>query len=359
MRIERTGSIAKLTPRVIAFLLNDLGGVALDDVQSPEEERIDYECLRGLLAIELKTLEGDPGQRTDNFVDGLRGRPDFPTFYGSVSTEAAFANMADAETLRRDLNQRIGRPLVTHLKKANSQLASHDKRFPDRTRVRVMLLVNEDHPEYHPETVGWVVSQAFRQRRENGQPRFDHIDAVIYLSERHATPAADRIAFPTITILGPASVECEWKERVLDEFVERWARYNGVPLILSKNAFPEFVALEHVPDQMTRSAAWELSYRRNPYFRHLSDPQLRDEFDEVMVLVTLFGVKGSPQKLPLEQAAVVFERFAHVQSEMHERALPMEAFAHEPDRQIAAAVRLKLAEPVIAWLRKLNADLPR
>jgi hypothetical protein len=78
MRIERTGTVEPLTPQVIAFLTESLGGISLDDTHSHEATRIDYTCLRGLLAVELKTLEEPGTERLDNLTEQLRERDDWP-----------------------------------------------------------------------------------------------------------------------------------------------------------------------------------------------------------------------------------------------------------------------------------------
>jgi len=53
MRLERTGPVEPLSPRIEKFIVERLGGVLLDEIQGSEERRADYVCLRGLLAIEI------------------------------------------------------------------------------------------------------------------------------------------------------------------------------------------------------------------------------------------------------------------------------------------------------------------
>jgi hypothetical protein len=68
MRIERKGTVAKLTPRLERFFIKALGGESLDDILHAEARKADFRCLRGLLAIELKTLEQDGARRIDNLT---------------------------------------------------------------------------------------------------------------------------------------------------------------------------------------------------------------------------------------------------------------------------------------------------
>ena len=109
-------------------------------------------------------------------------------FFGSVPMEAAFKNMDDADALRRTALDRLGRTIVTHLKKANDQLARHSADYSRQNRANVMVLINEDHPEYDPQTVGWLVQREFAREDERGV-RYPSIDAVLYLTERHGQVA--------------------------------------------------------------------------------------------------------------------------------------------------------------------------
>jgi hypothetical protein len=355
LRIERTGGIEKLTPRVCKFLVEALGGRSLDEIQSAERSRIDYDCLRGLLSIELKTLEGDPAERTNNFVDTLRERADFPTFLGSVPIEAALKHMNEPDKLRRAALDRLGRTIVTHLKKANDQLRHHQQDFPRANRFRLVILINEDHPEYDPDTVAWIVRREFARTDESGS-RYSHIDALLYFTERHAQASDGLVILPLVAVQGPEVHVNPWKSQLLDHVMEAWSGWNGVSLQHHEAGSAAFETIEHIPDSAPLHERWRLDYRRNPYFRKLSDDQLRDEFDEV-VLVTLFwGLKNSPIKLTKNEAITGMERFTHIQVEMHYRALPMEFFQHEFSRDLAAAARLRLPDHVINWLHELNGS---
>lgn len=357
MRIERSGSIKKLTPRIERFLVDALGGVSLDEIQSAERRRIDYACLRGLLAVEVKTLEGDPAERTNNFVDGLRDRPDFPIFFGSVPMEVVIKNMDDPDALRLAAINRLGRAVVTHLKKANDQLARHVLDFPRPNRVRIVLLINEDHPDYDPQTVAWLVQREFGREDDRG-PRYADIDAVMFVTERHGQVIDGLLTFPTVVIEGPNMEADAWKAELLDHVVRRWATWNGRPVkSLEEEDAPAFETFDHVPDVAPAHERWRLDYRRKPYLKPLSDDALRDTFDEVMLVTTLWGIKSSPIKPDMEAAMVAMERFTHIQVEMHDRALPITVFGHEFERQLAAAARLCLPQNAIDWLHALEREI--
>jgi hypothetical protein len=177
MRIERTGRVPPLTPRIQRFLKEALCGVVLDDVQSPNELRADYSCLRGLLAIELKSLEEDASERLGNLTGELRQRDDWPVFLGSAPIQSFIKHTSDPEGLNRRVVERIGRSAINHLKNLNHQLEAHCTKFPRKNCVRALVLVNEDHEVYDPSTVSFVLWQALN-RAKDGKPLYENIDFI-------------------------------------------------------------------------------------------------------------------------------------------------------------------------------------
>lgn len=355
MRIERKGPVGKLTPRLERFFADALGGQSLDDIQHAEERKADYECLRGLLTIELKTLEEDGSERINNLADELRERPDWPIFLGSAPMDAFLRHLDAPEEAKRRMTDRIGRAIRNHLHKANKQLGAHEAAFPRRNRVKIMVLVNEDHEIYSPEMVAYIVQHLLR-REENGLPLYPHLDAVIFLSERHAAPINQRLGFPIVSIEGAPIPDAEWKRSVLEFFSLRWAQWNGNPLFNFDPREASFATIDPVPDTMKRHEQWELDYKRNRYMESFSSEQLRQRFDEVICISTLAFIKDSPL-LPDKDAIMwSMSTMSHVMLEMGWRSIPATEFPHCPARLAAAAQRMNMPHNVIAWFA---ADLGR
>lgn len=350
MRIERTGGAKPLTPRVVAFLQEKLGGISLDELEGDVRRRVDYVCLNGELAVEIKTLEEDGSGRMDNLYEELRAREDWPVFLGSAPLEAFVTNTTDPEQVRRRILDRIGRAILNHLKKAEKQLAAHTKDHPHEKLVRLLILVNEDHEIYEPETVAYVLWHAVR-RRDAGKLQFPHVDGVIYLTERHASVVANRLAFPIVSIEGQAIAEALWKRPVLNRVVEEWASHANVPLFEAESA-RNFATIDAVPDEMPLHEAWRLAYRRNPYMRTWSEEKIRDRFDEVTLVTLLAGLKAPPIQLPQEALMTSMEMFTHLTLELGERRLPAERVQPTLGRYLAAANRLNLPPAASTWLRQ-------
>jgi hypothetical protein len=351
MRIERKGRVEKLTPRLQRFFIEALKGEALDDLLHPGTRRADFKCLRGLLAVELKTLEEDASQRIDNLTAELRQRPDWPLFLGSVPIESLFKHLQEPDEVKRRFVDRIGRAIKDHLSKADKQLAAHEAGFPRKNVVKLMVLANEDHEIYDPDMVAYL-TQRILLRRENGSPSYPHIDAVIFVTERHATVLGRQIAFPLVCIDGYSMITAEWKAEVIELVMRRWATWNGAQLHHCDLHAYKFQAVDHIPEQMKRQELWELEYKRMPYMAGFTAEQLRERFDEIICLSSLRFIKDSPFK-PSEDAVVwSMSSVSHMMLEMGRRGIPITQFEHDTERLAAAAKRLELPSCAVRWFEK-------
>lgn len=350
MRIERKGPVARLTPRLVRFFHEALGGIALDDLQHAQARKADYKCLNGLLAIELKSLEDDASERMNNLTDELRERPDWPIFLGSAPMQSFLQHIEEPDEVRRQIVDRIGRAIKSHLRKANKQLAAHALDFPRKNLVKVIVIANEDHEIYDPEMVAYIIKHLLR-RHDNGVPLYAHVDAVVFFSERHATTKPGQIAFPILYVEGPSIEHALWKREVMELFLLRWSLWNGVPLYKADPTKEKFSTIEHVPDQMRRYEKWELDYRRNPYMNDFTDEQVRERFDELICVSSLAFIKDSPFKPDESAINWSMSSMSHMMIEMGRRAIPMTKFQSEPERLAEAARRLGFSSEVISWFR--------
>lgn len=129
-----TRPVEPLSPRIEKFIVERLGGLLLDEIQGSEERRADYVCLRGLLAVEIKSLEDDGSERLDNLLEELRSAPDWPIFLGSAPMQSFIDNTDDPEAVGHKVMGRVGRGILNPLKKANRQLKAHAKAFPRKAK---------------------------------------------------------------------------------------------------------------------------------------------------------------------------------------------------------------------------------
>jgi hypothetical protein len=348
MRIERKGPVAKLTPRLERFFIEALGGEALDNILHPEARRADFKCLRGLLAVELKTLKQNASQRIDNLTAELSQDPNWPVFFGSIPIESLLRNVREPEKVKRQFVDRIGRAVKDHVSKANKQLAAHEATFPRKNMLKVMVLANEDHEIYDPAMVAYL-TQKILLRQENRFFLYPHIDAVIFITERHATALEDQIAFPIVCIDGHSMTSSPWKSDVIDMFMTRWARWNGAELYHSDLQTQRFRPVDHIPEQMKRYEHWQLKYKRMPYMVDFTVEQLRERFDEIICISSLRFIKDSPLKPSDDAVSWSLSSMSHIMLEMGWRGIPITEFMYDALRLGAAAKRLHLPSKVVDW----------
>lgn len=357
MRIENFQSPQAVTPKLEKFLTECLGGVAIDDIHDPQATRIDFSCLRGLLAVEIKSLEGPPQERIENYVDTLRKKPDFPAVFEEVTLTTLANRMSDPEKVMSDALGRIGRTIVTHLKKAENQLLAHTSTFPRKNVLRMVILVNEDHAEYDPDSVLKIVSREMN-RQENNTFRYENVDAVWYITERHATVINGRVVQPILTMTGPGIRHCEWKPNLIDFIVRKWSVFNAADFIEDAAETNAYVATEHVPETMKRHEMWALNYRRDPYFRPLPDARIKEIFEEIMLISRLYTLRGTPIKMDMDKFMENMAHFTHIREEMKSRGILFTDIPINLEHEIAAARRIKLPEIVIEWLINFKTPAP-
>ena len=120
MRVERTGPIEPLMPRIVTFLMERLGGVSLDE-EGDVEERPDFACLKGLVAIEIKSFETAPAERLVNAIVPEMESEAWPAFYGTWPIQSVLKNLPNGGALQAKLLDRLGRTVVRVVKKASDQ----------------------------------------------------------------------------------------------------------------------------------------------------------------------------------------------------------------------------------------------
>ena len=354
IRAERSGPVEPLTPRMVKFIEERLGGISLDK-DGDVEKRPDFACLKGLLAIELKSLETDPKERLENALEAEKVSAEWPMFFGTWPSDSILKHLSNSDTLRKKLLDRLGRALVTHVKKANDQLGHHAARVQRQNLVRLLILLNEDHSEYAPDVVCYSVQRELKRKNKDGSYRNDQIDAVIYLTDRHVASGSKDALLPAIAIFGFGLNEQPWKEDVINLVLARWAAWNGVPILRDEKVSVEsFVSAEHVPDKMARHELWALQYRRKPYMRLWNNEDLRNLWDHIILLSLLWGHRDTPMKVPEDGFLQAMERFTHVREEAAVRGLSLEYFEKEPVFRRRQVVEKMPYGPVVAkWLHEV------
>jgi hypothetical protein len=232
------------------------------------------------------------------------------------------AQISNAHEVKAAIFVKLSRSIEGILSKANQQFGSYRKRHPRKNQVNICVILNSRLMEYLPEVVAKAIHS--KMKAELPIPRFEHIDAVIYISEKHFNVLPDgRFAQPIATYEGMGSISNEWKVPVLDHVVQSWSDFRtGTPTVAG-DILETFETITDIPKRMTRSDAWALEYARNPYLEKFSLSELRVYFNRLVALNSLALFKGSWSKPPKPFAAEITRRFAHALGETNRRAIDM------------------------------------
>ena len=352
MRIERTGQTEALTPKIIQFLEEELSGISLDDENNAEILRPDYTCLRGLMAVEIKSLEETGSGRMENLNNQFRQRSDWPVFFGKADVSRFAKHTDDPDHIMHKATDRAGRAIKNHLSKAHKQLQAHQVKTQKPNLLKLVILINEDNQLYHPDLVRHVSLKELN-RKSNGELTRRHVDAVLYLTERHATLSKGKLVYPILIIEGNELRLSPWKSDLINFVIEKWSKWDGKHKLDAKIHPNKFETIEDVPEVMARSDWWRVHYRRNPYLRSLSNADLKEKFEENKVYSLMYSLKDCPFKPPETEIHKNLERFTHLLEEINHRGMCMTELQSTRQRMLKAAQRLGLSQEKIAWVSNM------
>jgi len=327
MRVERKGGPPDLQSAFKRFIVDGLNGRSLDDDANREAalgKFPDFACCRDILLIEMKHLEAGQGDRLNSTYQKHVIPEEHPVFYGSRAVD--FDRLSNGEEIKEALASRLAKTLETHLRKANSQIRDYRLRHPRKNSVGICVLLNSQLLEFSPEL---VLHSVHRKMQPAGQGlRFEHIDAVVYISEKHFQKLPDgRIAFGIGVVENRGVDDNPWKGDFITMLVEKWSTFRtGDATVWQSLETAHFDNVEDIPQRMTRSDAWRLAYTRSPYLRHFPDRKLKIHFQRCVGLSSLSFFKGGWEKPSAEETQEAIRAFSDAVEEINSRGLDMRKF---------------------------------
>lgn len=328
MRVERKGGPPDLEPAFTKFMRTRLGGRVLDDEfarEAAEGKFPDFECLRGLLLVEMKHFEADQHNRLNEVIHAKTDPAERPLFYGSRDAQHIFDAVSNGDDVRSELTSKLARTVEKHLRQGNRQFESYRARHPRKNSVSILVFLNSQVREFTPDVVLRAVHG--KMKGSSGSPRFPHIDAVLYVSEKHFTPLRDgRIAFPIGIFENLPTIEQPWKATVLERVAQGWSEQRTGEGIATDAKDEAFDVIDDIPQKMKRYERWILEYKRRPYMSHLSDEELKVVFNRNVAVSALVFFQGSWAKPPHDRTMANMRQFSHIIEETNRRGTDLRAF---------------------------------
>lgn len=194
------------------------------------KKRADYLFQNRLVIIEQKSLDVDPADKPQKFVEELIRRGEM-VFWGTLSTEAIFRRMPNGDELRRRLALKIGKVIEDDVRKADKQTRDTREIFRIPSAAAILVLLNEDATTLFPDIVTHALANTF-QKKNGNDFRYSNIDGVFLISEAHATEAPEfQKTFPVHSFLAPATERRKVVSTFMDMMMVQWARFNNATLI--------------------------------------------------------------------------------------------------------------------------------
>lgn len=309
-----------------AFVKGPLRGRSLDDQfnsESANGQFPDFGVYRDLVLIEMKHLETDQQERIQAVLDEKIVPEERPVFYGQRAIDINGETFSNAEEIVRAITTKLNRSLESLLRKANRQFRSYRERHPRKNAINVCLILNASHADYTPEIVIGAIHSKMKQASE-GAPRFESIDAVLYISEKHFTALPDgRVAYPIAIYEAVGLLHNRWKIPIVERLVQEWSNFRTGSGTEFSHSMRDFATVQDIPERMPRSDAWLLEYEREPYYRELTLQQLRMHFHRTVAVNSLTFLKGNWPKPRRDETAEGLRRFAHLNAEINRRGIDM------------------------------------
>ena len=184
MHVERRGGPPDLQAAFEHFVVQELHGRLLDD-RKDEEAKLgkftDFACFRDLVLIEMKHLESEQNERVNEAYKKQVLPEKEPIFYGTRRVD--LDKLSNGDEIRSAVLSKLSQTIEARLRKANRQFGDYRSRNPRKNSVSVCLLLNSQIDEFSPDVVMHAVHRKIKPT-ETGL-RFPHIDAVVYVSEKH------------------------------------------------------------------------------------------------------------------------------------------------------------------------------
>ena len=213
--------------------------------------------------------------------------------------------------------------------------------------MSICLILNSQIDEFSPDVVMHAVH---RKIKPTGSGlRFAHIDAVVYISEKHIQQLPDgRVAFAIVSVIGVPAIEQSWKMELVNLVARKWSEFRTGAAPVSGRS-DQFGSIDDIPEPMKRHEAWKLAYKRSPYLRTQTDQQLKLHFHRCVALNSLAFLKGDWPKPSQDETSGRLRQFGDAIDEINRRGLDMRQFnpqslSHDERREIYAGLPDELVQ---------------
>lgn len=204
----------------------------------PGKKRADYLFQNRSIIVEQKSLEIDPADKPQKFLEQLIKEGKL-MFWGTLSTEAIFRRMPNGDELRKQLALKIGKVVSDNVEYADKQTRDTREIFNIPGAGGILVILNEEATTLLPDIVTYALTNAF-QKKIGDEYRYRNTDGVLLISEAHPveTPGFQK-SFPIQPHVAPATENGSAVSAFMKMMATRWAQFNGAAFIAAPGGAPK------------------------------------------------------------------------------------------------------------------------
>lgn len=294
----------------------------------------DFFFLKRRITCEVKSLNKDTKEKVEKIVDGLRGREDFPVFYGSWELNKILKYLKDGDSIHEKIAYAVTSPIEDLIKDANRQIRDAKRVFHEPKSMGLVIIVNRSVDILDAELVGWRINRCLHKKRQGSVPRFECLNGVWLIDEAHSLLVHKNLEGPVSIIFEGQGNSGNEVGEYIEYLTIQWATWKGFPSLkipgeaLTKDRLTSVNVREEKNTEeknLRRHELWREVYKENPYLRPLPKDKLLKYGRNLLIEITPHFLKTGIQST-MDEKMVLMERFTHLLEEVNHRGIDMQEF---------------------------------
>lgn len=194
------------------------------------KRRADYLFAGRSIILEQKTLEIDPKDKPQKFVERLM-REGRMLAFGAISTRQIFQKLPDGQKQYRRLINKLTSVIEAAVSSADKQTRDTRTIFGIPNAAGILVLLNQEAKILTTELIRYRVHELFKRSSIDGSVAYPHNQVVMLISELHPIGRGPIKLLPIETYVNSAGMDPRPATTYCETLKVRWARFNHVPLI--------------------------------------------------------------------------------------------------------------------------------
>jgi dTDP-4-dehydrorhamnose reductase len=230
------------------FISGRTGCKILDDGAAVLNGEIaDFLLDDGRIIAELKCLDEDMIEKLQQLATEIIEGRNLP-IYGKFPFSDLIESQPDRSDLKKQAVLKIAGPLGRHFKKANSQIKNIKRQLRLEESQGLLIVTNTHNASLEPQAALWFLSVLLHSRKQDGSPICSSIDCILYLTQVHRLGELDGVKLqPAVTMLREEHPKYRRLYQYVQEFLEHWAKFNGLPIFFIEKPFHEITDFSRTP----------------------------------------------------------------------------------------------------------------